>query len=395
MRHPAARWVVLALAVAIAAGLVYHATVLEQRGLDDQRGLAAATADARALQTALSEARRALAAMSSPGQPAVSWSRQAGAAIDSARMHLTSLAARPGGAGLAQSGERLDRLVEAEGRLHEYAVGGRSLQASDVAFGEALPHLDAIDTSVAEAVAHMTATADTDMAATRRQQALALAGALGTLTLAALVLTPTPRRATLPGAAEPVTTDERANDLSLHAATATQAVVSGGRVSAPLTVNLMPVAAVCQDLAQLSDVAALAAALERVAPAIGAKGIVVWLVDADRRTLQVAASWGYDARVVARFPAVPVSDDNPTARAFAAATPSTAAGRTGQPAAVATPIIGSNGAVGVLALELTSAATPSTEVVAVAGIVAAQLATLLEPLPRGETPAGDVVRAQG
>ena len=381
MRHPGARWTVLVLAIAVAAGLSSRAATLEQHGLDARRGLVSAASDARALQVALSDARRALAAMASPGQPAVSWSRQVGVAIEAARARLTSLGAAPGGVNLAAGIARLDRLVETEGRLREYAVGGRSLQASDVAFGEALPHLDAIDVQVADALAHLNTNAEQQMAAARQQQALALAGALGTLALAALMLTPTPR-ARVDQTLVPTVGTSDAADLALDLGRATPPVTvtvpTPARFTPPVF-DLSPVAAVCGELARLSDGAALTSVLERVAPAIGAKGIVVWLADAERQRLRVAASWGYDPRLVERFPAVPVADDNPTARAFSTRASVTAAGRSGQPAAVAAPIVGSRGATGVLSLELTSSGTPAADVVAVAGIVAAQLATLLEP----------------
>lgn len=391
MRHPGARWVLLVLAMAVAGGLGYRAATLEQHGLDARRGLVSATGDARAVQAALSDARRALAAMASPGQPAVSWSRQVGVAIEAARARLTSLGAVPGGVNLAASIERLDRLAETEGRLREYAVGGRSLQASDVAFGEALPHLDAIDVQVADALAQLSTNAEQQVAATRQQQALALAGALGTLALAALMLTPTPR-ARVVEAVVPMVREGGAGDLALDLGRATPPVAVAVPAPAPArftppAFDLAPVAAVCSELARLSDGAALTAVLERVAPAIGAKGIVVWLADAERQALRVAASWGYDPRIVERFPAVPVTDDNPTARAFSTKAAVTAPGRSGQPAAIAAPIVGSSGATGVLSVELTSSGTPAADVVAVAGIVAAQLATLLEPPPSTVAPA--------
>jgi len=389
MRHPGARWALLVLAMSAAAGLGYRAAALEQHGLDARRGLVSATGDARALQAALSDARRALAAMASPGQPAVSWSRQVGAAIETARARLETLSAAAGGMNQSASIERLDRLAEAEGRLREYAVGGRSLQASDVAFGEALPHLDAIDVQVADALAQLSTNAEQQMAATRQQQAMALAGALGTLALAALMLTPTSRARVVEAGAPPVTEDAAA-DLTLDLGRATPPVsvsVPAPARFTPPAFDLAPVAAVCGELARLSDGAALTSVLERVAPAIGAKGIVVWLADAERQALGVAASWGYDPRIVERFPAVPVADDNLTARAFSTKTAVTAAGRSGQPAAVAAPIVGSSGATGVLSVELTSSSTPAADVVAVAGIVAAQLATLLEPPPNAATQA--------
>jgi len=396
MRHPAARWVVLVLAVAAAAGLGYRAAFLEEQGDAARRSLLAATGDAQALKDALSDARRAMAAMASPGQPAVSWSRQVNAAIDVARTRLVSLAAVPGAAALASSTERLDRLVEAAGRLHESAVDGRSLTASDIAFGEALPHVDAIDRQVAEVVAQLHADADRSFAAARRQQALAVAGALGVLALAALILAPAPRpRVEDPPAPAVDAQPLAARDLSLDLRRTTDfpATADAPGPSVP-SLDLSPLAAVCGELARLSDGAALASVLERVAPAIGAKGIVVWLADADSHALQPAAAWGYDPRLVARFPSVSVGDDNPTAHAFSNAVPATVFGRSGQPAAVAAPIVGPKGAVGVLSVELTSSGAPAPVLVAAAGIVAAQLSTLLDPVTQGETPAIDAPQAQ-
>ncbi len=388
MRHLAARWLVLVVAVAVAAGLGYHVTTLEQGEIDARRGLDAATTDARVLQGALATTRRATAAMASPGQPAVSWSRQGASAITTARARLASLVAVPGGASLAASIERLDKLVEVEGRLRDYAVGGRALMASDVAFGEALPHIDAIDEQVAGALAQMYSSAEQHMAATRGQQVTALAGAFGTLALAALILTPLARARTdqtAPAVSVEPATDHGSLDLGRIAPLPVVAQDTPRAVTRGL--DLSPVAAVCGELARLSDGATLASVLQRVAPALGAKGIVVWLADADRRALQAAASWGYDARLVERFPAVPVTDDNLTARAFATGAPSIAPGRAGQPAAVAAPIVGSHGATGVLSVELMASGGVSADVVAVAAIVAAQLATLLEPLPSTVAPA--------
>ena len=56
----------------------------------------------------------------------------------------------------------------------------------------------------------------------------------------------------------------------------------------------------------------------------------------------------------------------------------------GQPAAVALPIAGARGTTGVLSLEMLGTREAGADVVAAAGIVASQLATLLEPLPKAD-----------
>ncbi len=412
MRHPAVRWTVLAIAVIAAAGCCYWAARLEQRALDKRRAVAVATIDARGLQSALADTRRALSAMASPGQAAVSWSRQATASLETARGRLAALLATDGGAGLRQHAERLDKLADAEARLRENAVSGRALMASDVAFGEALPHVDALDHEVAETIGAMNATADRDLASTRDQQVLALASALGVLGVAAVLLTPAPRRrgdeaaVGAPAEAEEPLADGLPMSMAAPAAaiagtTAPWATPGAPAAPAPPTVALTPLAAACDALACLADGDKLPGVLDGVRPALGARGIAVWLADADHKTLQVVASSGYDRRVVERFPVVSVTDDNPTAKAFARVRSVTTPSRAGEPAAIALPIAGARGTTGVLSLEMTGTREAGADVLAAAGIVASQLATLLEPLPKSaaeaavepgadDTPAGRV-----
>lgn len=403
MRHSIVRWSVLALAVTTAAGCCYWAATLEQRALDKRRALSVATLDARGLQSALADTRRALSAMASPGQAAVSWSRQATASIETARARLASLMASEGGASLRPHAERLDRLADAESRLHDNAVSGRALMASDVAFGEALPHVDALDHQVAETIGAMIETGDRDLASTRDQQIMALAGALGVLGVAAVLLTPTPRRRDDDVAAPAGAIDAGGDALSLAAPPVP--VVPMPVVAVPVAppapvavavprVDLAPLAAACDALARLADGDKLPAVLDTLRPALGARGIAVWLAGAGDTTLQVVASSGYERRVVERFPVVGVTDDNPTAKAFTSMRAIAMPARAGQPAAMAVPIAGARGTTGVLSLEMAGAREANADVLAAAGIVASQLATLLEPLPGADAEPADVPPAR-
>lgn len=381
MRRPALRWTVLAVAVVVAAGCGYWAAMLERRALDERRSLDTAAGDARALQNALSDARRAIAAMAAPGQAAVSWSRQASASIELARGKLTALSSSESGAQLRSLMERLDRLSEAQTRLHEAAVGGRAMAASDVAFGEALPHVDAIDQRVGDAVAAMIATAEGTIATTRDRQILAVAGALGAIGIAAVLLTPLPRARTEDAVADD---DDAAPgaDLALQPAQVAPPAptpVPEARVIEKAKVELTPLAAACEALARVSDGARLPGVLDAVRPTLGARGLAVWLVDGSGETLQVVASSGYDPRMVERFPALRVADDTPTSQAYTRSAPVRTPPRVTQPAAVAVPIAGARGTSGVLSFEMANGRDASSDVVAAATIVAAQLATLLEP----------------
>ncbi len=381
-----------------AAGCCFWAATLEQQALDRRRAIALATSDARGLQSALADVRRALSAMASPGQTAVSWSRQATASIEVARGRLIALMAADGGASLRPHAERLDKLVDAERRLHENAAGGRALMASDVAFGEALPLVDELNQQITDAVGTMTETADRDLAAARDLQLLALAGALGVLGVAAVLLTPVPRRRddeVAPAVGEEAA-ETPADGLPLSVPsppaagappwatpTAASAPVAAAKPVAP-GIELSPLAAACDALARLADGDKLPGVLDTVRPALGARGIAVWLVNAEKTTLQVVASSGYERRVVERFPIVSLADDNPTAKAFAGLRTIATPARAGRPAAVTLPIGGARGSSGVLSLEMIGAREADANVVAAAGIVASQLATLLGPLPTVE-----------
>jgi hypothetical protein len=259
-----------------------------------------------------------------------------------------------------------------------------------------MPHVDDLERRIAEALSAATATAEREVATLRDRQVAGLAGALVTLLLAALVLTPLPTGSAagavlqtpdLGPSAEPLVD----LPLAISDVTAPRPVAA---IALPPPVDLQALAGVCADLAALADSAALAAMLERAAAAIGASGLIVWLPDAERRQLRVAAAAGYDVRLLERLGAVDVADDNPTARAFARAELVTADARDGRPAAAAVPLTGPNGVCGVLAAELAArdldGQTAST---AAARVVAAQLAMLVAPA--ADAPADGERRAQG
>lgn len=403
MHRPALRWSLLAVAIATAAGLCYWAGTLEQRSIDRRRALATANAESRALRSALSDARRALSAMAAPGQAAVSWSRQATTALEIARTKFTLLARVEGGPNAQPLFERLDKLVESEARVREHAVSGRPLMASDVAFGEALPHVDYLDQQAADATVSMADASEKAVVTIRDSQLLALAGALGVLAIVGVILTPTPRAVREASAEAPATegTDPAAvppaDDIPLAAMPIVAAAPPAAVVPPSVLRDLAPLASACDALARLSDGDTLPRALDAVRPALGARGVVVWLADGERRRLQVVAASGYDKRMVERFPAIDKHDHNPTSRAYASGVPCSAPATAGEAAALAVPITGARGTTGVLSAELADGADAGPEVLARARIVAAQLATLLEPLPPADAAPGSeppVARAE-
>ena len=388
MRYRWARWSLAVAAIAAAAGACSWALQLEGQLRATRQTAAIAVTHAGNARAALGDVRRAVAAMASPGQAAVGWSRRASAGIDEARTQMTALTAVvPPAAAPKASLDVLERLAEAERRLRDHAVGGKPLMAADVAFAEATPHLDALERQIADALSAATAAADADVAALRDRQAAALAAALAALAIVVLVLAPLPR----PLAAAPVAADTGAAPVPdvPGVLTAEPDWPSAVTPAAP-ALDLAALAAVCNELSTVADAHVLSGLLARAAAAIGARGVMLWLADEQRQALRIAATAGYDVRVTDRIGPVEVGDDNPTARAFATGHAVVTEARDGRAAAAAVPVTGAGGVCGVLSAELEASADVAAASAALR-IIAAQLATLVgataDPTPLADAQA--------
>ena len=323
--------------------------------------------------------------MATPGQAAVGWSRRAAAAIDEAGRQMTGLPATvtPGAAAGPRDGDVLERLSDAERRVREHAVGGKALMATDVAFGEAMPLVDELERRVGDGVTTATVAAERGMATLRDRQVAALAGALGGLLLTALILTPLPHGRSTAGPAGEPSADAAAPDAAPVpdvVPLVAPAPVATSQSVPESPVNLDGLNQVCAALAKLTEAQSLPLVLEQLGAAIGARGVIVWLADSDRRVLRAAAFCGYDPRLIERYGPVRVEDGHPTARAWSSGQPTVTPASPGRAAAAAVPIVGPHGVCGVLSVELR--ATDDAGVAAssaATGIAAAQLAMLIGP----------------
>ena len=139
-------------------------------------------------------------------------------------------------------------------------------------------------------------------------------------------------------------------------------------------------AELCADLARLMDGRDLPAIVERAAKVLDAKGVVLWAADTSGASLHPALTHGYSERVVRRLGALQVDSDNVTSLAFRSLRPQTMNGATEDaPGAVAVPLVTTSGCVGVLSAE-TRSRRPAAETLALARIVAAQFATVIQPV---------------
>jgi hypothetical protein len=105
----------------------------------------------------------------------------------------------------------------------------------------------------------------------------------------------------------------------------------------------------------------------------------VW--DSDTRALAPALAHGYSDRVVAKLPRVGLRDDNPVASAYRDAVSLVIDGGGDATSAIVVPVVGCDGCVGVLALELRAERERIALVRTMASLLAAQLATLVSPVP--------------
>jgi hypothetical protein len=144
-------------------------------------------------------------------------------------------------------------------------------------------------------------------------------------------------------------------------------------------VDLTEAADVCVDLGRVLDARDVPPLLARAADALEASGVLLWVATQDRSRLVPSLSHGYPDKVLQRMGTLPVDADNATSLAFrsmrAQVVNSHAVGASG---AIAVPLITATGCVGVLAAEVKHSA-PGTETLAVARILAAQLATVVAP----------------
>lgn len=383
------------LALLATAGLGYRA-VEGERGLAAARQLGAALdQSAEEALAALLDARGSMYAYVAPGQGTAFWGGRAAELLDTLRQRLVTLDAAVAGAGgsLSDSLDAIDQLAAADKRARQYADRGELLLAGDVLFTEVRDLLNAVTEQVTTARHALRGEADRQAAGIRQEQAALAAGAIGLWAVVALLLLP---RGKQPAAEAPIEWRQELAD-SLKKSPAVDGLeigrVEAAAASAPAgnsgelrrDPDLKLVAEICADLSALTDIGALSGALARAGDVIGAKGLIVWVTSNDGASLSPVAAHGFDARVVGRIGAIDRASANLTAQALRESLPKVSAGTASAGAAIAVPMCGPTGTVGVLSAELQPGKDAGEACVAVASIFAAQLATLTAPLP---APAG-------
>jgi len=261
---------------------------------------------------------------------------------------------------LAAAHSRLDSLRISDRRARNYVWNDQRLLASDVIFVESLEILDRLTTDIAT-VRDAEIQANRQEAATIRKYQAGLVGGAAVLLL---VLIAVPKGSRVQGS-------RVQESKGPEVPKSRSAEVPG----------MTEVADVCVDLARLLDGRDLPALLSRTATAIGAKGVVLWVIDDARETLLPSLAHGYSERMIARLGTLTVGADNVTSVACRTLQPQVVPAASAEGSgAIAVPLLGTSGCVGVLAAEVSgSAADGST--LPLARVIAAQLAAVITPLP--------------
>lgn len=379
----------LVIALVLTGGIGYRLLQVDQALSAESRDARTADAAADQIEQSLVDLRASLHAYVAPGQGLPFWAKRAQSTIDTLRDNLKALDATvaPFGGSLADSLDGLDQLTAAERRARTYVSRGEMELAGDVIFTEIRDVLAAATSQVDKTRDELKGQFDRRIAATRREQ-LTLAGViLGLWVLVALVMTPLPAREAIKDPA--LWRDELKETLKKPIPVAAPPVIVDAPAVAvpPQAVEpSMPIASVrqvseiCTDLSAIADPGALEGALARVSELLDATGLIVWVASNDTSKLSPVATHGFDSKLVSRIGAISRDSANLTAAAFRENVPKMSLATETAPAALALALCGPTGPSGVLSIELKAGQAVDDAKVALASIVAAQLATLAMPI---------------
>ena len=376
----------LVVGLLVTAGLAYRTLQNEDALNREQRAATAGVAAVNKTAELLLDLRASLHAYVAPGQGLPFWGKRAQETLDQLRQSLVNLDSivTPRGGSLAQSLDAVDQLSAAEQRASTYASRDEMQLAGDVIFTEVRDLLAVATTQVQSVANSLTREHDRRAAAIRQEQlSLATAGVAIWIVIALLLLPTEPK----PAVQDPAHWRNELKEtlkrpIPVAPPTPTPAVIVAPEVPvAPdVLATLKTVAEICGDLSALSDPGALEGALARVSALLNATGLIVWVASNDGATLAPVATHGFDPKIVARIGKIGRDSSNLTAAAFRENQPRISAVTPTTPGALAVPMCSPTGPAGVLSIELKAGQPVDEPKVALAAIIAAQLATLAMPM---------------
>ncbi len=400
MRRRAVRVALALLAVIAILSAAYFYWTLGAR--------AARIADeARALDTRLSSAvrqafdlRAAQQGYVSIGQDEQVWIPKVAALTSTLRESLTGLRTAAttalGRVGLDGALAALQEFERLNQSARDYASTEQKLLASDLIFAGGLERTEEIITALEQTRYVERQDSVARQVSVGRMLWMSAAGGAALALLALVLLTPAPRleghsvQAAVPARAALIDLDPVAEleSLPLQFAPPPTPVAVPDPPPEPAAVaegsapDLELLAGVCRDLARASDISSLPSLLERAAGALAASGVMLWVADPDGRELTAVAEHGYGPNILARIGTIPKEADNVTASAFRTGVLQIVSADGTAPGAIAAPLVNPSGCMGVMSAEVRDEAEKQPARLAVATIVAAQLATLVAPATR-------------
>jgi hypothetical protein len=401
MLRRTARIACLVVGLVATAGVAYR-TLQDEDALNRERRSAAngiaAVAKAESL---LLDLRASLHAYVAPGQGLPFWGKRAQGTLDEVKQSLADLDAivTPVGGSLAESLDAVDQLSAAERRARTYVSRGEMQEAGEVIFTEIRDLLAAATGQVQSVGAGLTREHDRRAAAVRQEQlALAASGIVVWIVIALLLF---PTETTKPAVQDPAHWRSELKETlkrPIPVAPETPKVLEAPPTPQPLEAQvplaaLKEAAEICADLSSLTDPGALGGALARVSTLLNATGLIVWIASNDSSALSPVATHGFDPKLVSRIGKIARDSSNLTAAAFRENASKVSAVTATAPGALAVPMCSPTGPAGVLSVELRAGQPVDEPKVALAAIIAAQLATLAMPISAAQPEAEESKRA--
>jgi hypothetical protein len=269
-------------------------------------------------------------------------------------------------------------------RARDFARARQLMSASDLIFADGFDLTKKTADAVDRAITAELGDRNGVLSFVKRREAYALAGASTVIAIVLALLLPVGREkveeqivpARPPTPVRAVSKETRAdlNDF--------------GRVAKPApppppapAVDLEEIAALCTDLAKVTETRALPSILERVANILDATGLVIWIADPDGRELSPILVHGYPPQLATRLGTIARDASNVTAAAYRTGLLQTMKGDTVSDGAIAAPLVSASGCVGVLAAEMKNGGEQRQVMLSTARILASQVATLVGPPP--------------
>ena len=390
MTRLSARVALVIVCLAASASAAFLIWTSEQEARAQQGASREFTSAALAARIAVSDLRGAQQGYVATGQGPDFWFARVSAIRKDLQSDLASLkplASSPDASiaiedatGALQDFDQMDR------RARDFTRARQLTSASDLIFADGFDLTKKTADAVDRALTAELADRNGVLSFLKRREAYALAGASTVIAIVLALLLPVRRRRVdeltlvAPGPApSPAVSHETLADLNDFGMVTSAVHAQPAARARERTVDMEQIAALCTDLAKVTDTRALPAILERAAAILDATGLVVWIADPDGRELSPILVHGYPPQLATRLGTIARDASNVTASAYRTGLLQTMKGDAVSDGAIAAPLLSASGCVGVLAAEMKNGGERHEGLLSTAAIIASQLATLVGP----------------